>query len=223
MVRNKKFRRVTGIVLGAKEVGEADKLVVLFSPELGKFNVIAYGSNRLKSRFSNKINMSNVVRCWVRFPQEINKIPSLEETEVLANFFDLVKEEPLKVFSINFAVEVINLFVPLEVFDAELNNLAIKFFEDLVTSKNDDETFYVLSKFLVNFLRVQGILPYVKNEKDLNYSTKLFVISILKNREYTQVDTKTKLDFLDWFSRKVEKTIAPRKLISIELIREVLI
>ena len=119
MGSNKKFRRVKGIVLGTKDVGESDKLVVLFSPELGKCNLIAYGSNRFKSRFSNKINMSNVIRGWVRFPQGINKIPSLEDAEVLADFFDLIRGNPLKIFSTNFAVEIINLFVPFEVFDEE--------------------------------------------------------------------------------------------------------
>ncbi|MEN2998146.1 MAG: DNA repair protein RecO [Brevinematia bacterium] len=222
-MRNKKFRRITGIVLGTKDVSEGDKVVVVFSPELGKYNLMAYGANRFKSRFSNRTNTSNVIQGWVRFPQGLNKIPSLENAEVLVNFFDELKNNYLKLFSANIASEIINLVVPQEVFDQELYDTTIKFFSKLIESENEEDSFLTLSKFLILLLKIQGVLPYIKEEKEIEPTTKFFILSLLKDsKPGKDVDTSVKLDFLEWFERKLSKITNERKIISIQLLKRVI-
>lgn len=217
-MENKRFRRVTGIILGTKDVSESDKVVVLFSPELGKSNLIAYGANRFKSRFSNRVCLSNVIRGWVKFSLTSGKFHSIEDVEVLANFFDEFRKTPMKLFSVNLITELVNLAVPQEVFDESLYNLLLKCFSKLVEAEGENESFMVLSGFLVIFLRLQGILPYIKNEKEIDQKTKSFVISLLKENRTPKVDRKTKLDFLKWFEKKVKVVTGSRKIISLDLV-----
>lgn len=215
---NKKFKRFSGIILGTKDVGESDKLVVIFSPELGKYNIMAYGANRFKSRFSNKINMSNIVRGFIRLPSGIDRIPSLEDISVVMNFFDHFRHDPFKLFGVNLILESIYASVPMEVFDEELYNLVIKIFSKLVETENGNEVFLVVSTFLIVFLRLQGILPFIKEEKDISNKTKSFIISLLKDNTLEYVPDETKLEFLRWFERNIQKISGNKRLISIDLI-----
>lgn len=221
MERNKKFRRITGLVLGTKDVGEGDKLVILLSPELGKYNLMAYGANRFKSRFSNKINTSNIIRAWVRFPSSVDKIPSLEDIEVLVPFFDEFKSEPEKLFYVNFVSEVVYYSIPNEVFDEDLYNVLLKFFSRLVESSQKDEVFRHFAKFLIDFLKLQGILPYIK-EENIKPKTKAFIVSIMKGGDFSNLDFNTKLDFIEWIIAKIQKVIGNRKIISFDLVKVVI-
>lgn len=221
MERNKKFRRITGLVLGTKDVGEGDKLVILLSPELGKYNLMAYGANRFKSRFSNKINTSNIIRAWVRFPSSVDKIPSLEDIEVLVPFFDEFKSEPEKLFYVNFVSEVVYYSIPNEVFDEDLYNVLLKFFSRLVESSQKDEVFRHFAKFLIDFLKLQGILPYIK-EENIKPKTKAFIVSIMKEGDFSNLDFNTKLDFIEWIISKIQKVIGNRKIISFDLVKVVI-
>lgn len=221
MERNKKFKRITGLVLGTKDVGEGDKLVILLSPELGKYNLMAYGANRFKSRFSNKINTSNIIRAWVRFPSSVDKIPSLEDIEVLVPFFDEFKSEPEKLFYVNFVSEVVYYSIPNEVFDEDLYNVLLKFFSRLVESSQKDEVFRHFAKFLIDFLKLQGILPYIK-EENIKPKTKAFIVSIMKEGDFSNLDFNTKLDFIEWIISKIQKVIGNRKIISFDLVKVVI-
>lgn len=221
MERNKKFKRVTGIVIGTKDVGEGDKLVVLFSPELGKYNLMAYGANRFKSRFSNKINTSNVIRGWVRFPSSLDKIPSLEDAEVLADFFDEFKSNSEKLFYINFISEVVYYVIPFEVFDEMLYDSMLKLFSKFVEVSSRDEIFMWFAKFLIDFLKLQGVFPYIKDE-NIKSKTKAFILSLMKGKDFYDLDVETKFDFIEWFISKVEKLVGSKKIVSFELLKVVI-
>lgn len=221
MERNRKFKRITGIVIGTKDVGEGDKLVVLFSPELGKYNLMAYGANRFKSRFSNKINTSNIIRGWVRFPSSVDKIPSLEDVEVLAAFFDEFKNDPEKLFYINFVSEVLYYVIPFEVFDEMLYDSLLKLFSKFVELSDKNEVFVYFAKFLVDFLKLQGVLPYIK-EESINSKTKAFILSLLRGGTFSNLDVETKVEFLEWFISKIQKLVGSKKIISFDLIKVII-
>ncbi|MCX8029071.1 MAG: DNA repair protein RecO [Brevinematales bacterium] len=214
----KKFRRISGMVLGTKDINEYDKMVVLFSPEIGKSNLMMYGGNSFKNRFSNRVNIANFIKGFVRYPSSSDKIPSLEEVDLLQNFFDTIKTRPFNLFAVNFITEVINILVPLEVFDEILYDTTIKSIFTISNSQSDDETFLTLSKFLISMLRLQGILPYIKEEK-ISEKTKMFIISIIKNKEIAKIDTETKLNFLIWFQEKLSRAVTNKRIVSIDLIK----
>lgn len=212
-----KFRRITGIILGTKDIKDYDKMVIILSPEIGKANLVAYGGNRFKSRFSNKINSSNIIKGLVRYPNSLEKLPSLEDVELLVDFFGELKKDPFKIIIVNFIIEVINLILPPDIFDEEIYNVLIKVFRELLEEGNEEYNFITLMKFCIVVLKTQGILPFIKNES-ISDKTKRCIIKIIKGENLVEVERDVKVEFIEWFSKKISPLI-PRKLISVELLR----
>lgn len=217
----KKFQKITGIVLGTKDMGDFDKVAVILSPEIGKSNLALYGANRFKSRFSNIVDMCNVIRGLVRYSSNPEKIPSLQEVEVVRNFFDHLKTKTSKLYYSSLISEVSNLVVPYEVFDEDLYNLMVMSLNALVNSDSDEKEFIVVSKFLVSLLKIQGVLPYIKNE-NISDRTKRFIISILKGNDDIETDRDIKYEFLKWFLEKLSRITGGKKVISIHLVNQVI-
>ncbi|MCS7298585.1 MAG: DNA repair protein RecO [Spirochaetia bacterium] len=217
----KRFQKITGIVLGTKDIGDFDKIVVILSPEIGKSNLALYGANRFKSRFSNIVNMCNVIRGLVRYSPNPEKIPSLQEAEMVKNFFDHLKIKTSKLYYSILISEVSNLVIPYEVFDEDLYNLLVMSLNALVNSDSDEEDFIVVSKFLISLLKIQGVLPYIKNE-NIGDRTKVFIISILKGNDNIKTDRNIKYEFLKWFLGKLSVITGGKEVISIHLVKEII-
>lgn len=217
----KKFQKITGIVLGTKDMGDFDKIVVILSPEIGKSNLALYGANRFKSRFSNIVNTCNVIRGLVRYSSNPEKIPSLQEAEVIKNFFDHLKTKTSKLYYSILISEVSNLVIPYEIFDEDLYNLLVMSLNALVNSDSDEEEFIVVSKFLISLLKIQGVLPYIKNE-NISDRTKAFIISILKGNDNIKIDRNIKYEFLKWFLGKLSVITGGKEVISFHLVKEII-
>jgi|GEM_PF-2353097 len=219
---NKKFRNITGLVLGTKDTKDYDKIVVVFSPELGKVNLVCYGANRFKSRFSNKINASNIIRGMIRYPSSIEKMISLEDVEVLADFFSYFKGDIMKLSVLHMAMEIINLTLPYEVFDEYLYSLSIKFLKDLIECENKDTAFLLLTDFSIKILKNLGVLPYVKEESTLSQASRRYLIAIIVGKELPKLTMNDMYEILDWMENKILKFSSGSKIISKSLVKEAL-
>ncbi|MGC8766769.1 MAG: DNA repair protein RecO [Brevinematia bacterium] len=211
-----KFKNITGIVLGTRDIKDYDKMLIILSPELGKLHLMVYGANRFKSRFSNKINNANIIKGFIRYPNSLDKLPSIEDIEILVDFFGELKKNNFKLMIVNFITEITNLVVPIEVFDEEIYNLIIRALQELTEKDNENDNFNTLTKFCISLLKNQGILPFIKTET-LSDRTKRYVIRVMKGNYPDEVGKEIKLEFLEWFSRKIS-TIIPKKIISIEML-----
>jgi DNA repair protein RecO len=217
---NKRFRNITGLVLGTKDTRDYDKVVVVFSPELGKVNLVCYGANRFKSRFSNKINVSNIIRGMVRYPSSIDKMISLEDVEVLADFFSFFKGNISKLSTLYMAMEIINLTLPYEVFDEYLYSITIKFLKDLAEVEEREKIFYLLADFSIRVLKNLGVLPYLKEEKGLSQKSRNYLISVLTGRDIPSLGNENISEILDWIENKILRFSSGQRIVSKDLVKE---
>lgn len=78
------FPRTTcGIVLDIGEYGEADKLVTLYSQDLGRLTAIAKGAKKSKQRFVNKLEPYSRLDLLYQPPRSSSGLYFLQEAELL--------------------------------------------------------------------------------------------------------------------------------------------
>ena len=73
-----------GYVLHIAGYGEADKLVTLYSNDLGRFTAIAKGALKSKQRFVNKLEPYSLLSLFYLPPRTSSGLYFLEEAELLA-------------------------------------------------------------------------------------------------------------------------------------------
>lgn len=78
------LRSTCGIVLATGEHGEADKLVTLYCPDLGRMTAIAKGAKKSKRRFVNKLEIFSLLRFAYRPPRGAAGLHLISEAELLA-------------------------------------------------------------------------------------------------------------------------------------------
>lgn len=76
------------IILQVTDYGESDKLVTLYSPELGKITAIAKGAKRSKQRFVNKLEVCSLLQIMYR-PPRTGGLFFLSEAELEQSFLTL--------------------------------------------------------------------------------------------------------------------------------------
>ncbi len=81
-------RRTRGLVLSVGDHGESDKIVVFFSPDIGKASGIAKGAKRSKKRFVNKLEPFSLLRIHYR-PSRNGGLLFLSEADLENAFLSL--------------------------------------------------------------------------------------------------------------------------------------
>ncbi len=213
-----KFKNITGIILGSRDSGDNDKVFVIFSPEVGKINLVGYGANRFKNRFAGKANISNVVRCLIRYPSSIDKMISMEEIEVIADFFSFFRGNLLKMSYASYIGEVINITVPQEVFDSYVYNLAIKCLYDLSRTEDEIDIMKNSISFSVGIIKNMGVMPYIKGER-ISIPSKKVLLSVLANKDFN-IEKKTALEIFEWIESKILEGIPTKNIVSLSLMKD---
>ena len=77
------LRSTCGIVLKIADQGESDKLVTLYSSDLGRVTGIAKGAKKSKQRFVNKLEEFSHLRVMYRPPRRTDGLLFLSEAELL--------------------------------------------------------------------------------------------------------------------------------------------
>lgn len=78
------LRTTCGIVLATGEHGEADKLVTLYCPDLGRMTAIAKGAKKSKRRFVNKLEIFSLLHFAYRPPRGVAGLHLISEADLLA-------------------------------------------------------------------------------------------------------------------------------------------
>ena len=85
--------RSYAIVLKVTVHGESDKILTLYSPDLGKITAIAKGANRSKRRFVNKLEPLTLLRIFYRPPKQ-GSLFFLSEAELINSHLSLRASYP---------------------------------------------------------------------------------------------------------------------------------
>ncbi|MBD3360522.1 DNA repair protein RecO [Candidatus Peregrinibacteria bacterium] len=169
------------IILGHKDFGESDKIIYLYSEELGKIRAIAKGARKITSRFTGHLETLNICTASLYFgPKNI----ILREISTEKNFFKLRKS--LKTISNSLQIAEITNHMLFE------NKTLDKLIELLENTINHIQTSrkksLIKTAYLIKLSDKAGMIPDFKQTKiptGLKYS-KFF--NFIKNKPYKEIE-----------------------------------
>ncbi|HEY6290490.1 MAG TPA: DNA repair protein RecO [Terriglobia bacterium] len=98
------------IVLRTYRLGEADKIVSLFTRQMGRVRAVASGAQRTKSRYGGTLESLGYVRLWL-YERENRDLGRLNSVEIIESFFDMQKDYSSHLAA-QYLVEVAELLLP---------------------------------------------------------------------------------------------------------------
>ena len=104
------LRTVAAIVLRSYRVGEADKVVVFFSLELGKIRGIAKGARRARSRFGGSLEIGNEVELTF-FEKEGRELSNVDRCDIVRSRFSQLGD-PILATTLGYITDLSDAFLP---------------------------------------------------------------------------------------------------------------
>src|SRR5207245_11139502 len=114
------LRKTDAIVLRTYRLGEADKIVSLFTRQFGRLRAAAGGAQRTKSRYGGTLEPLSYIRLWL-FERENRDLLRLNSAELLESFFDMQKDYRVQ-SAAQYIVEVAERVLP----EREVNERAFR-------------------------------------------------------------------------------------------------
>jgi len=148
------LRETEAIVLRTYRLGEADKIVSLFTRQFGRLRAAAGGAQRTKSRYGGTLEPLSYIRLWL-FERENRDLLRLNSAELLESFFDMQKDYRRQVAA-QYLVEVSERLLP----EREVNERAFRLILAVLRAlKRSAEIDRPLVYFNYWVLRLGGYLP----------------------------------------------------------------
>ena len=148
------LRETEAIVLRTYRLGEADKIVSLFTRQAGRLRAVAAGSQRTKSRYGGTLEPLSYIRLWL-FERENRDLLRLNSAELLESFFDMQRDYRRHVAA-QYIAEVCERLLP----ERELNERAFRLLlATLRGLKHSGEVDRPLVYFNYWLLLLGGFLP----------------------------------------------------------------
>ncbi len=148
------LRETEAIVLRTHRLGEADKVISLFTRQLGRLRAVAAGAQRPKGRYGGTLEPLSYVRLWV-FERENRDLLRLNSAELIESFFDMQRDYRVQVAA-QYVAEVSERFLP----EREVNERAFRLLLAVLRAlKRSGEVNRPLLYFDYWLLRLGGFLP----------------------------------------------------------------
>jgi DNA repair protein RecO (recombination protein O) len=148
------LRETEAIVLRTFRLGEADKIVSLFTRQFGRLRAVASGAQRTRTRFGGTLEGLSYIRLWL-FERENRDLVRLNSTELVESFFDMQKEYRMQVAG-QFLAEVCERFLPERDVNERAFRLLLAVLRGMKATGSPDRP---LVYFDFWFLRLAGFLP----------------------------------------------------------------
>jgi len=100
--------RTEAIVLRRKDFGEADRVLTLFTPELGKMRAVAKGIRKPKSRKAGHLELFTCSKLLLAKARDLDLITQAE----MVNAYRPLREDLLRGAYATYAVELLDRFTP---------------------------------------------------------------------------------------------------------------
>ncbi len=142
---------VNGIIIKVELIKEFDKKLTLVTSELGKINVISFGSNRQNSKNISKTNIFVVGEFELKI---IKGIYNLNSVKVKKYFTDLSKNVDNFIYG-NYFLELLNYFSFENNPDFKILDLMINSLDSLIKDKMNKTL--IRRVFELRLLAIQGI------------------------------------------------------------------
>lgn len=152
--------KAKGLVVKSYRLGEADKIVKIFTPDIGLISAVAKGAFNIKSKFSGRLELYNVIDCEFSQGKTLDIVSQAEILEIFNsiscdflkfNYSQLISEMILKTQSEKASSH--NLFKLTYLVIKKINNIGI----------NDEVLLQVIIIFfMINFSKIMGHTPMLK-------------------------------------------------------------
>ncbi len=146
---------VTGIVLKRTNFGEKDRIITLFTRELGKVNVVAKGVRRITSRRAPHLELFNLVRVTVHQGKNYDMVT---EAKLTADFAQ-VKNNLYLVGYLFYIAEVVDKLLPEQEPHEAVWKLIMATVEKMEKSPEIQDAEAVTKEFVVRLIWELGFLP----------------------------------------------------------------
>lgn len=165
--------KTEGIVIKRRDVGEADRIVTVFTKKYGKIQISAKGVRRITSRRSSHVELLNLSLLTL---YKGKSLPILTEAEVLEDFSS-IKENLIKV---GFAYHICELIDGLCAENQENSKVYYLLREVLSRLSKGDDIAITIHNFEIELLSYLGF--YSRHRMDSRFDTHSFIELILERK-----------------------------------------
>jgi len=155
-MENPRFRKTEAIVLRQLPIGEADRLVTLYTPYAGKVRAVARGARRAKSRLAGHIELLTRTRVFVTRGRNLDHISQAETL----NGNIALRGDLWRTTCGLYLAELVDRFGQEELENVALYRLLRECLEALADAP---DTALVLRYFELRMLSVVGFLPELRH------------------------------------------------------------
>lgn len=148
------LRETEAIVLRTYRLGEADKIVSLFTRQLGKLRAVAAGAQRPKSRYGGVLEPLTYVRLWL-FERENRDLLRMNSAELLESFFAMQSDYAVGIAA-QYMAEVCERLLPEREVNERAFRLLLTVLRGLKTSGSIDKPLLYFNYWI---LRLGGFMP----------------------------------------------------------------
>ena len=148
------LRETEAIVLQTYRLGEADKIVSLFTRQFGRLRAAAGGAQRPKSRYGGTLEPLSYIRLWL-FERENRDLLRLNSAELVESFFDMQRDYRLQLAA-QYLAEVAERLLPEREVNERAFRLLLAVLRALKTTGEIERPLLYLNYWL---LRLGGFLP----------------------------------------------------------------
>jgi len=175
------------IILGHKNIGEADKMIFLYSEDFGKMKTIAKGARKITSKFTGHLETLTHCKVSLYFGPRNTIIREISINKKLVNEEDLTKlTNALKI------AEIINKAIYEDQKIEGLHNLII---ETLSQLKHTNRPNLIKTAFTIKLYDKTGYMPTFKKSPKIN---------TLKDKPFHEIE---KLEFSQNEIKEINKVI----------------
>lgn len=166
-----------GIVLRRKNIGEADRILTVFTQKYGKIQVKAPGVRKITSRRSAHVELLNysVLTLYKSFRSQL---PIVVEAQTLENY-TLIKKDLKKIGLAFYICELINSFCPE---NQENHKIFYLVKNTLFALENSSNSNFIVDNFEKELLGFLGFTPKLYQLQDRQF----FMENILERRLKTK-------------------------------------
>jgi DNA repair protein RecO (recombination protein O) len=150
-------RRVAAIVLRTYRVGEADKIVVFFTLEMGKVRGIAKGARRARSRFGGSLEIGTEIELTF-FEKEGRDLSSVDRCDIVRSRFSQLGD-PILATTLGYITDLTDAFLP----ERETNKRIYRLLRAAIGALSSPETAETQARYFEAWLlRLSGVYPLRK-------------------------------------------------------------
>jgi DNA repair protein RecO (recombination protein O) len=142
------------IVLRTSNVGDQDKIVVLFGRDKGLFRGVAKGARKFGNRFGSSLEPMTVVRVFY-YEKERRELVTISGCDILESFFE-IQADPKTAFLLSYFAELVEEFAPARAKEDVLYRLLLSVLRALAAG---GDRLILAAYFEAWFLHINGYLP----------------------------------------------------------------